>query len=533
MLHVDLATGATHEGAAPVADDGWGGPIAALRILAEGLDDPLPPVVLVAGAVGGVVAPGLARMAAVGVSPLSGRVAETRAEGPFAAGLRRAGVTGLALHGAAAEPVVVVVRDGAVTLTPATTLIGLDTGPATDALLDTFGADAAVAVIGPAGEHRVPYASVVTCRHHPLPRLGFGAVLGERHVKAIVCVGTEVPPVASPLSLARIAFRYGAAIPGNPLAAWQKADPGFGIWRGAPGFAMVDNFRDTATPSGMEPEAAPAPESVAPCPGCPTDCIKVFGGAGLHQEALVMLGDLALNARCLQAGLDPVSLGARLAAAGIAPTAAIISAIAGGEAEPPLTDELMAVGGVELPPFDPRVQPNLALAGAAAPIGPRYDIVEHDFDFVAGGLDYSFDEVRAIGVTVPREPGALDPVGTAILMRLYSGLDALNVCLFAATPTRPLLRRDVEDLVAAVTGERPDILALGARRLQLMNDINARLGVVAETLPDRFFDEPVQAGPWAGAVLDRDAFDAALRRLRADLFEEPDPVNQSTIERTS
>ena len=533
MLHVDLATGATHEGAAPVADDGWGGPIAALRILAEGLDDPLPPVVLVAGAVGGVAAPGLARMAAVGVSPLSGRIAETRAEGPFAAGLRRAGVTGLALHGAAAEPVVVVVRDGAVTLTPATTLIGLDTGPATDALLDTFGVDAAVAVIGPAGEHRVPYASVVTCRHHPLPRLGFGAVLGERHVKAIVCVGTEVPPVASPLSLARIAFRYGAAIPGNPLAAWQKADPGFGIWRGAPGFAMVDNFRDTATPSGMEPEAAPAPESVAPCPGCPTDCIKVFGGAGLHQEALVMLGDLALNARCLQAGLDPVSLGARLAAAGIAPTAAIISAIAGGEAEPPLTDELMAVGGVELPPFDPRVQPNLALAGAAAPIGPRYDIVEHDFDFVAGGLDYSFDEVRAIGVTVPREPGALDPVGTAILMRLYSGLDALNVCLFAATPTRPLLRRDVEDLVAAVTGERPDILALGARRLQLMNDINARLGVVAETLPDRFFDEPVQAGPWAGAVLDRDAFDAALRRLRADLFEEPDPVNQSTIERTS
>src|SRR6185369_4461908 len=131
------------------------------------------------------------------------------------------------------------------------------------------------------------------------------------------------------------------------------------------------------------------------------------------------------------------------------------------------------------------------------------------------------------------EPGALDPVGTAILMRLYSGLDALNVCLFAATPTRPLLRRDVEDLVAAVTGERPDILALGARRLQLMNDINARLGVVAETLPDRFFDEPVQAGPWAGAVLDRDAFDVALRRLRADLFEEPDPVNQSTIERTS
>ena len=46
-----------------------------------------------------------------------------------------------------------------------------------------------------------------------------------------------------------------------------------------------------------------------------------------------------------------------------------------------------------------------------------------------------------------------------------------------------------------MTGERPDILALGARRLQLMHDINVRLGAADGMLPDRFFDEPVQAGP--------------------------------------
>ena len=249
--HVDLATGATREGAAPVADDGWGGPIAALRILAEGLDDPLPPVVLVAGAVGGVAAPGLARMAAVGVSPLSGgspRPAPKARSRPVC-GAPASPVWPCTAR--AAAPVVVVVRDGAVTLAPAAALIGLETGPATDALLDMYGADAAVAVIGPAGEHLVPYANVVTCRAPPAAptriRRRSSASAASRRSSA------SAPPCRrsrSPLSLARIAFRYGAAIPGNPLTAWQKADPGFGIWRGAPGYAMVANFADTATSSG-------------------------------------------------------------------------------------------------------------------------------------------------------------------------------------------------------------------------------------------------------------------------------------------
>jgi aldehyde:ferredoxin oxidoreductase len=196
--------------------------------------------------------------------------------------------------------------------------------------------------------------------------------------------------------------------------------------------------------------------------------------------------------------------------------------LAGGAARlTSIADAAMVCNGVELPPFDPRVQPNLGLAYAAAPIGPRYDIVEHDLDFVADGLAYSFDEVRPLGVTVPRAPGALDPIGTAILMRLWSGLDALNVCLFAATPTRPLLLADVEDLVRAVTGGKPDVLRLGARRLRLQHRVNVRLGHFdGGTLPDRFFTEPVEAGRWAGAVLNRTEFAAALATLNHELFEE-------------
>ena len=41
----------------------------------------------------------------------------------------------------------------------------------------------------------------------------------------------------------------------------------------------------------------------------------------------------------------------------------------------------MHVKGLEMVSFEPRSQTNLALGYAVAPIGPRYDICEHDWDF--------------------------------------------------------------------------------------------------------------------------------------------------------
>jgi aldehyde:ferredoxin oxidoreductase len=77
----------------------------------------------------------------------------------------------------------------------------------------------------------------------------------------------------------------------------------------------------------------------------------------------------------------------------------------------------------------------------------------------------------------------------------------------------------VEDLVTAVTGEPPRVLALGGLRLWLARRVNERLGLSldADVLPDRFFTEPVQAGRYAGAVLDRAAFTAAVSELHYQL----------------
>ncbi|GHJ49388.1 hypothetical protein Cs7R123_67300 [Catellatospora sp. TT07R-123] len=67
-------------------------------------------------------------------------------------------------------------------------------------------------------------------------------------------------------------------------------------------------------------------------------------------------------------------------------------------------------------------------------------------------------------------------------------------------------------------GGRPfapdDVFALGRERLRRQQAIDDKLGHGMGTLPDRFFDEPVAAGPHRGAVLDRAAFASGLARLR-------------------
>ncbi|WP_155372450.1 aldehyde ferredoxin oxidoreductase C-terminal domain-containing protein [Catellatospora vulcania] len=573
-LHLDLDSGGQYTEPAV----GWGGPLQALSTLYKALDglvdpaDPRLPVALVTSTVAGLGAVGTARVAAVGVSPLSGAVAETRAEGPYAAGMRAAGITGISLTGSAVQPSYVVVAAGRAAVLPAGELWGMETGQATETLLARHGRDAAVAVIGPAGEAGARYADVVTCGSFPLPRLGFGAVLGARRIKAVVCVPSGSAPWPHDVLAAQALFTaYRREMPDHPLAGWQLAAPGFGAWPGTsaePGAAAVRNFADTATAPaswpGLHPDryAAFATWSGGGCPGCPNDCVKGYAGAGLHQEAVAMLGPnlgigdlgaiLAANARCQDLGLDPVSLGGTLACvfeaadrgslpswlaeelppgAGFGAAELLVelveraarpghplgvgaAALAARIGAPELA---MTSRGVELPPFDPRAQPGLGLMYAAAPIGPRYDAVEHDLDFdPVYGLPHCYGEAERIGLSVPAPASTLDVARTLRLADLWSGLDALLICPFASTPTRPLTLDRVCELVRATSG-RPitpeQVFALGRDRLRAQQEINDRLGVPAGTLPARFFDEPVATGAHRGAALDRAEFSAAVRAL--------------------
>jgi aldehyde:ferredoxin oxidoreductase len=173
----------------------------------------------------------------------------------------------------------------------------------------------------------------------------------------------------------------------------------------------------------------------------------------------------------------------------------------------------MHVKGVELPFPDPRGSQGQALAYAISPIGPRYDIVEHDIDFDPEWGDESYVErARAPKGGLPM--ASLDAAKVELthrLLELWSGFDALDVCVFAGPPTRILTEDDIAGLVTAVTGWAitvDDLRTWGRRRWNLLRTYARREGHTDadDTLPDRFFTEPITAGRLAGAVLDREAF---------------------------
>jgi aldehyde:ferredoxin oxidoreductase len=65
-----------------------------------------------------------------------------------------------------------------------------------------------IAAIGPAGEHQVRNASIDHDFYHHAARLGMGAVMGSKNVKAIAVKGSKAPPYQNPRLVYQILLKY-------------------------------------------------------------------------------------------------------------------------------------------------------------------------------------------------------------------------------------------------------------------------------------------------------------------------------------
>ena len=487
------------------------------------------------------------------------------------------------ISGQAAQPVALVVDNGAVTFVEACDLWGMTVGAATDALQAQLGADSHVAAIGPAGENLVRFASIVTDRSYQASRMGMGAVMGAKQLKAVVLRPGDAPPVFDRPALERLTGDFGQRIAHNDLSLWQQRPPGFSCWiylHGLDAALCADNYQQSffAGLEAFKEEAYLArPITELGCPGCPNKCIKAIHpldgddldprASGIHQEIAgafgpaIGVGDLdavlRANNLCNQLGLDPTSLGFTIAFGmelfqrdilrpeenggqplhfgDAAAALTLVEDIAyrrglGGllaegtqrAAERIGGDALrfaMHVKGLEIVPFEPRSQTNLALGYAVAPIGPRYDICEHDWDFdTQVGWEHSLELSRTLGILerVPMDFIGPQKVRTfKALLTLWSAADALDLCIFAIAPTRLLSLEQMAQMVRGVTGwetSSHELMRIGERRLHLMQWYNRREGLSAadDHLPERFYHEAIADGPRAGDRIDRDAFHAAI-----------------------
>ena len=170
----------------------------ATRYLWELMDpaaDPLSPenvLIFATGPLTGTMAATGGRYSVITKGALTGAVACSNSGGHFGAELKFAGWDMVILEGRAAEPQVLVIRDGEAALEPAGDLWGRSVWEVEPALRTRLGdPQMRIAAIGEASEKQVRYACVMNDLDRAAGRSGVGAVMGSKNLKAIAVRGTQ------------------------------------------------------------------------------------------------------------------------------------------------------------------------------------------------------------------------------------------------------------------------------------------------------------------------------------------------------
>jgi aldehyde:ferredoxin oxidoreductase len=181
----------------PLKQEYLGGRGFAVKMLYELLPkktEPFSPdnlLVFATGPLNGTIAPASASVTVATRSPLTGLLGMDTASGFFASEMKFAGYDMIIIEGKADELVYLEIDDDRVEIKTADWLKGRGTHATTDLLHERLGDDFKVATIGPAGENRILYASIVCDQMDRLARTGPGAVMGAKNLKAIAIHGTQ------------------------------------------------------------------------------------------------------------------------------------------------------------------------------------------------------------------------------------------------------------------------------------------------------------------------------------------------------
>jgi aldehyde:ferredoxin oxidoreductase len=176
----------------------------ASKILTDEIDPKIDPLsadnklIFAPGPLSGTMAPSMGRYDVVCKAPLTGLLAASNSGGSFGPEVKFAGYDLIIIEGAAKKPVYLWINDDTVEIRDASDIWGKNVPDTTEALRAATDEDAKVACIGPAGEKKVLFASIMNEMHRAAGRSGVGAVMGSKNLKAVAVVGTKPITVADP-----------------------------------------------------------------------------------------------------------------------------------------------------------------------------------------------------------------------------------------------------------------------------------------------------------------------------------------------
>lgn len=497
-----------------------------------------------------------AKFAVVSRSPLTGMLNDALSSSRFALAGKKCGVDAIVITGRAEQPSIVVIDDGVARLESAADLWGLECSAAQERLRQRFPGDWQFAVIGPAGERLVRFATLSHDGRHA-GRGGTGAVLGAKRIKAIVVRGSLRCAWAHPQVLAERARDLSARSFGPATAKYRELGTVanlvlFNRLQALP----TRNFQQGsfAGAEGLSPEGLTAArdKTRASCAACTIGCEHIYQirsgaaqgqGARMEYENLFALGplcdirdvDTVLTAsrRCDELGIDTISAGGTIALAmecvergwldapwlRFGDPAALLRALdeiaareglGGRLAEgsrrfaSALGPEALAIApqvkGLEIPGYEPRALQTMALGLAVNSRGADHNR--------SGAYEVDFsDRVDRRRLTPASAALAIETEDKAAL------LDSLILCKFLRGVFPDLVAESAE-MLRLVTGwdVTPDELRATARRvLDAKKWFNIRAGWRPEddTLPARFLDDALTDDPQAR--LTREQLAAAVR----------------------
>lgn len=305
----------------------------------KGIQGPLDPSNVLAflpGLLCGTVVPGANRTMVCALSPATGAWGEARAGGAWAPMLKYAGYDGAIFTGKAKKPVYVWIEDDRVEVRPAEKLWGKGFFETDERLLQETHKDAIVAGIGPAGEQRSRMACVMFEGRYARSagRTGMGAVMGSKHLKAVVVRGTGGVPVADPKGLMQRAAAYGGKEKQLFKRNFELGTAGTVLATEAVGDMPIRNFlggrwTEKAEKISGQTMFKQYGKHERSCLSCPSNCTLVVGVPGTavsHAPEYETIGSFGSMCECAQIeviakcnelcndyGLDTISAGNTIA----------------------------------------------------------------------------------------------------------------------------------------------------------------------------------------------------------------------------
>ncbi len=514
-------------------------------------------LVLSIGPLTGIPGPSTGKLVVAAKSPLTYGYGDGNVGTRAAVMLKRAGYDAIIISGISKKPVYIYIEDGKTEILDAEDLWGLDTFRTEKVLAKRHGADTGILSIGPAGENKVKYATVMSQEGRSGGRTGMGAVMGSKRLKAIVIRGTREASIANPEEYRKVASEAYRDV---------RSRPGYSFWRRQGTMAAIQWSQENSVlpvrnfSEGIFEEAENidgfAMEKIKVgqrgCPLCNAICGNIVGDsedmiAELDYENVALLGsnlgigDLrkiaTLNRLADMWGIDTIGLGVAIGFAMEASERGLIKdKIEWGdfEAARDLAENIvyrrsglgkllgesiakvaetlggesfaMHVKGLSITGYDCHAAPGMALSYAVSPIGAHHkDAWVISWEVKTDRLSYGKEKAEKVLELQRIRGGFFETLVACRLPWVEVGLDIeWYVKLF--------------NLATGIKWSFSDHLKVAERILNHIRAYWVREHIAGgigwnrdkDLPPRKWFEKPLTKGPYTGAKLDFNRFQGLL-----------------------